>query len=294
MNIKYIDSYFKNRFKAGYAVPTPVIKNYYEELVDDVISTPDEIEIYDEHFRELCRHFIVEGDLSYVLYNKVEQELLELTERDISDFYDIPTKHDVDESILNLPDEGKIKTIIDDFLFDFDYGEICSIEELNEYVVSYMRDMNTPSFGRLNYKQPLLAPAIIRNLHETDAGSGYWEIRRVENKINSGIEIDISSALKFKKKKSEDKFKFKLSEDELSKNNVFLEKWSRYRIPRHIMVGKMPELLSNMAQFALLSSDDIVSQDDKEKLIYGLANKLGEKYDDDDFIDNVNEMMKYI
>ena len=79
------------------------------------------------------------------MYNKVEQELLELTERDISDFYDIPTKHDVDESILKLPDEGKMKSIIDDFLFDFDYGEICSIEELNEYVVSYMRDMRFQS-----------------------------------------------------------------------------------------------------------------------------------------------------
>lgn len=243
-NQKFIDMLIRDMMEEYPEGDTPKwmeLKKTFSELKEDYFSHDEELSKLE--IEDLFPYFESRGCRVGIHYS----EWKEKTEEEIrEEFMSLPVSENYDESLISLSDDEKIEMIKEDFRESFPVDEKVTLDEMRQFVVEYMRDLELLRIGRVQYDNPQLLSFMFPEL-QMDKETKLWF--RSQNKArgeticsDGGKMIEIQ--LKFREE----------AENARKQENPFYKKLERYRFPR-ISIGEnrdcqaieiIPKLLSDM------------------------------------------------
>jgi hypothetical protein len=243
-NQKFIDMLIRDMMEEYPEGDTPKwmeLKKTFSELKEDYFSHDEELSRLE--IEDLFPYFESRGCRVGIHYS----EWKEKTEEEIrEEFMSLPVSENYDESLISLSDDEKIEMIKEDFRESFPVDEKVTLDEMRQFVVEYMRDLELLRIGRVQYDNPQLLSFMFPEL-QMDKETKLWF--RSQNKArgeticsDGGKMIEIQ--LKFREE----------AENARKQENPFYKKLERYRFPR-ISIGEnrdcqaieiIPKLLSDM------------------------------------------------
>lgn len=243
-NQKFIDMLIRDMMEEYPEGDTPKwmeVKKTFSELKEDYFSHDEELSRLE--IEDLFPYFESRGCRVGIHYS----EWKEKTEEEIrEEFMSLPVSENYDESLISLSDDEKIEMIKEDFRESFPVDEKVTLDEMRQFVVEYMRDLELLRVGRVQYDNPQLLSFMFPEL-QMDKKTKLWY--RSQNKArgeticgDGGKMIEIQ--LKFREE----------AENARKQENPFYKKLEKYRFPR-ISIGEnrdcqaieiIPKLLSDM------------------------------------------------
>lgn len=243
-NQKFIDMLIRDMMEEYPEGDTPKwmeVKKTFSELKEDYFSHDEELSRLE--IEDLFPYFESRGCRVGIHYS----EWKEKTEEEIrEEFMSLPVSENYDESLISLSDDEKIEMIKEDFRESFPVDEKVTLDEMRQFVVEYMRDLELLRVGRVQYDNPQLLSFMFPEL-QMDKETKLWY--RSQNKArgeticgDGGKMIEIQ--LKFREE----------AENARKQENPFYKKLEKYRFPR-ISIGEnrdcqaieiIPKLLSDM------------------------------------------------
>lgn len=243
-NQKFIDMLIRDMMEEYPEGDTPKwmeLKKTFSELKEDYFSHDEELSRLE--IEDLFPYFESRGCRVGIHYS----EWKEKTEEEIrEEFMSLPVSENYDESLISLSNDEKIEMIKEDFRESFPVDEKVTLDEMRQFVVEYMRDLELLRIGRVQYDNPQLLSFMFPEL-QMDKETKLWF--RSQNKArgeticsDGGKMIEIQ--LKFREE----------AENARKQENPFYKKLERYRFPR-ISIGEnrdcqaieiIPKLLSDM------------------------------------------------
>lgn len=243
-NQKFIDMLIRDMMEEYPEGDTPKwmeVKKTFSELKEDYFSHDEELSRLE--IEDLFPYFESRGCRVGIHYS----EWKEKTEEEIrEEFMSLPVSENYDESLVSLPDEEKIEMIKEDFRESFPVDEKVTLDEMRQFVVEYMRDLELLRIGRVQYDNPQLLSFMFPEL-QMDKETKLWfrgqnKARRETICSDGGKMIEIQ--LKFREE----------AENAQKQENPFYKRLEKYRFPR-ILIGEnrdcqaieiIPKLLSDM------------------------------------------------
>lgn len=243
-NQKFIDMLIRDMMEEYPEGDTPKwmeLKKTFSELKEDYFSHDEELSRLE--IEDLFPYFESRGCRVGIHYS----EWKEKTEEEIrEEFMSLPVSENYDESLISLSDDEKIEMIKEDFRESFPVDEKVTLDEMRQFVVEYMRDLELLRIGRVQYDNPQLLSFMFPEL-QMDKETKLWfrsqNKARGETICNDGGKM-IEIQLKFREE----------AENARKQENPFYKKLERYRFPR-ISIGEnrdcqaieiIPKLLSDM------------------------------------------------
>lgn len=264
-----LKGYFEERYPEGSAETLNEAILFFQTLTDEIWWDNDDL--LNISFLDVFRDFIVKDDKVFMFYNKSSENSLKVSTDELNAFTEMEIKNKLDENTLNLPEKEKVKYIQEAFRDAFINEPSFELEGANEFVASFMRDLNTPSIQQIKFNNPRLAVMILGEyIQPTNYDQFFWEVVKNLDNTSKLKKIDNNNLGIITETDDYDELEVFITPED----NIYPEIFERFRITRRMDTDDIATMVSEMLSFARIPSETTIRMDDLGRFIYGAANKL--------------------
>lgn len=264
-----LKGYFEERYPEGSAETLNEAISFFQTLTDEIWWDNDDL--LNISFLDVFRDFIVKDDKVFMFYDKSSENSLKASTDELNAFTEMEIKNKLDENTLNLPEKEKVKYIQEAFRDAFINEPSFELESANEFVASFMRDLNTPSLQQIKFNNPRLAVMILGEyIQPTNYDQFFWEVVKNLDNTSKLKKIDNNNLGIITETDDYDELETFITPED----NIYPEIFERFRITRRMDTDDIATMVSEMLSFARIPSETTIRMDDLGRFIYGAANKL--------------------
>lgn len=264
-----LKGYFEERYPEGSAETLNEAISFFQTLTDEIWWDNDDL--LNISFLDVFRDFIVKDDKVFMFYDKSSENSLKASTDELNAFTEMEIKNKLDENTLNLPEKEKVKYIQEAFRDAFINEPSFELESANEFVASFMRDLNTPSLQQIKFNNPRLAVMILGEyIQPTNYDQFFWEVVKNLDNTSKLKKIDNNNLGIITETDDYDELEVFITPED----NIYPEIFERFRITRRMDTDDIATMVSEMLSFARIPSETTIRMDDLGRFIYGAANKL--------------------
>lgn len=264
-----LKGYFEERYPEGSAETLNEAISFFQTLTDEIWWDNDDL--LNISFLDVFRDFVTKDDKVFMFYDKSSENSLKASTDELNAFTEMEIKNKLDENTLNLPEKEKVKYIQEAFRDAFINEPSFELESANEFVASFMRDLNTPSLQQIKFNNPRLAVMILGEyIQPTNYDQFFWEVVKNLDNTSKLKKIDNNNLGIITETDDYDELEVFITPED----NIYPEIFERFRITRRMDTDDIATMVSEMLSFARIPSETTIRMDDLGRFIYGAANKL--------------------